>query len=81
MGMNLKYATYYLHSINNTHATYTSPAHIITTTPAAVTLTGPSVTTSKLITGVTCETTSVSVGRNSIISQRTIDIPIIRLVK
>ena len=35
-------------------------AHSIITTPAPITLTGPSVTTSKFIINVTCETTSVS---------------------
>ena len=52
---------------------YTSSAHAITITPASITLTGPicsaAIALTQLITSVTCETTSVFIGRNSVISQ------------
>ena len=46
---------------------------ILTTTPAPITLTGPIANNNQLIAIVTWETTSVFIGRNSIISQWTID--------
>jgi len=59
----------------------TSSTHSFSATPIPITLTRPIVTTSQFIISVTCETTSVFIGRYSIISQWTSDHSIIRISK
>ena len=54
----------------HTHSTLlTSATCCLTTTPAPITLTSPSFTTTLLKVSITCKITNVFIGRNSIISQ------------
>jgi len=68
-----------IYIITTSHKCITFPTNGVTTTPAPITLTGPSVTTTQQITKVTYECTSVFIGRNSIISQWTSHQSIIRM--